>query len=133
MLILLNHFHFLYFTVRPKAVNFTSLRAVNSSAVELMFLDLNQPQVSFYLIQYKSQDNLEYAQGIYIRSTPRKTLYYAIQNGLLPRVIYLFRVVPYVDSFAGDPSNERSIQISESTTGMVLLGKPFCRFCLVEC
>ena len=114
-------------------MNFTSLRAVNSSAVELVFLDLNQPKVSFYSIQYKRHFDLEYEQGIYIRSTPRKTLYYAIQNGLLPRVIYLFRVVPYVDSFAGDPSNEISVQIEESTTGMVLLGKPFCRFCLVKC
>ena len=117
MLILLNHFHFLFFTVRPKAVNLTSLRAVNSSAVELVFLDLNQPQASFYSIQYKSQENFEYARGIYIRSTPRKTLYYAIQNGLLPRVIYLFRVVPYVNSFAGDPSNEMSVLTYESTTG----------------
>ena len=120
MLILLNHFHFLFFIVKPKAVNFTSLRAVNSSAVELVFLDLNQPKVSFYSIQYKSQDNLEYARGVYIRSTPRKNLYYAIQNGLLLRVIYLFRVVPYVDSFAGDPSNEMTVQTHESTTGMQL-------------
>ena len=133
MLILLNHFHFLFFAVRPKAVNFTSLRTVNSSAVELMYLDLNQQEVSFYSIQYKGHVSHEYTRGIYITYTPRKTLYYAIQNGLLPRVIYLFRVVPYVDLFAGDPSNEISVQTYESTTGMVILGKPFSRFCLVEC